>query len=190
MPLLAKNELKGLRIDAQLENTLTGETRWVDVSAMHTSSPSYANAELKAVGQVVNVANIAAAFELPDYLRTNPSPSLLEREVEKNHKYSRLITVAQKQTKEKKRLQTPVFSPFIVSDFGDLSPQAVELMDWIVSAYYHKCKRDGTRADGCTASDLTRLFRQRLKLNIQLAIASGFGGMLLTAGHPFGPGDF
>ena len=84
----------------------------MDVSAIHTSSPSFANAELKAVGQAVNVASIAAAFELPASLRVNPSPSLLKREAEKYHKYSRLITVAQRQTKEKKRLQTPVFSPF------------------------------------------------------------------------------
>ena len=27
---------------------------------------------------------------------------------------------------------------------------------------------------------------EKFKLNVQLAIASGFGGMLLTAGQPFG----
>jgi len=33
---------------------------------------------------------------------------------------------------------------------------------------------------------MIRSFRQKFKLNVQLAIASGLGGMLLTAGQPFG----
>jgi hypothetical protein len=65
-----------------------------------------------------------------------------------------------------------------VSDFGDLSPAAVELQEWLVTAYAKKCERDGTRADGCNSADLIRSFRQKFKLNVQLAIASGLGGML------------
>ena len=72
---------------------------------MHTTAASYIDVELKSVGQQVNAANIASVFELPDYLKVKPSPSLLTRETNKNFKYSRLITVAQRQTKEKKRLQ-------------------------------------------------------------------------------------
>ena len=186
LPLLKKHELKGLRIDAAIENPVTGETKWTDVSITHTSSASYADTELKAVGHQINSSNIAATFELPDYLKVQPSPSLLKREAEKNFKYSRLITVAQKQTKEKKRLHCPTFTAFIVSDFGDLSPAALELQEWLVTAYAKKCERDGARADGCSSADLIRSFRQKFKLNVQLAIASGLGGMLLTAGQPFG----
>ena len=137
-------------------------------------------------GRCFNTSNIAATFELPDYLKVQPSPSLLKREATKNFKYSRLITVAQKQTQEKKRLKCPTFNAFIVSDFGDLSPAALELQEWLVTAFAKKCERDGARADGCNSADLIRSFRQRFKLNVQLAIASGLGGMLLTAGQPFG----
>jgi hypothetical protein len=186
LPLLKSYELKGLRIDAALENPVTGETKWTDVSVMHTSAASYASAELKAVGQKITASSIAATFQVPDYLKATPSPSLLKREAEKNFKYSRLITVAQKQTKEKKRLQCPSFNSFIVSDFGDLSPAAVELQEWIVTAYAKKCERDGARLDGCNKQDMVRAFRQKFKLNVQLAIASGLGGMLLTAGQPMG----
>ena len=190
LPVLKKSELKGLRIDASLEDPTTGETKWIDVSAMHTASPSYAAVEIKSVGQKINVNNIVAAYALPDYLRAKPSPSLLKREAEKKHKYSRLITVAQKQAKEKKRLQAPTFSAFIVSDFGDLSPKAQELQEWIVSAYARKCSSEGQRADGCTVADRTRAFRQRFKLDVQLAIAAGLGAMLLTAGQPFENASF
>jgi hypothetical protein len=186
LPLLKKNELKGLRIDASIENPVTGETKWTDVSVMHISSPSYAAGELKSVGEQINSSNIAATFELPDYLKAKPSPSLLKREAEKNHKYSRLITVAQKQTKDKKRLHCPSFNSFIVSDYGDVSPAAIDLQEWLVTAYAKKCEREGARADGCNSTDMIRSFRQRFKLNVQLAIASGLGGMLLTAGQPFG----
>jgi hypothetical protein len=135
---------------------------------------------------IITASNIAATFELPDYLKAKPSPSLLKREAEKKFKYARLITVAQKQTKEKKRLQCPTFNSFIVSDFGDLSPDAFELQEWIVTAFAKKCEREGPRQDGCNTADLVRSFRQKFKINVQLAVASGFGGMLLTAGQPFG----
>ena len=186
LPLLQKHELKGLRIDAAIENPVTGETKWTDVSVVHTSSPSYADVELKAVGEQINASNIAATFELPDHLRARPSPSLLKREAIKKLKYSRLIDVAQKQTKEKKRLHCPTFTSFIVSDFGDVSPAGIELQEWIVTAYAKKCENEGARPDGCSSADLIRSFRQRFKLNVQLAIAAGLGGMLLTAGQPFG----
>ena len=55
-----------------------------------------------------------------------------------------------------------------------------------MSAYAKKCEREGPRPDGCNTTDLIRSFRQKFKINVQLAVASGFGGMLLTAGQPFG----
>ena len=84
LPVLKKHELKGLRIDAAIENPITGETKWIDVSVTHTSAASYIDVELKAVGEKMTASNIAATFELPDYLRNKPSPSLLKREAEKN----------------------------------------------------------------------------------------------------------
>jgi hypothetical protein len=35
LPVLKKHELKGLRIDAAIENPITGETKWTDVSVAH-----------------------------------------------------------------------------------------------------------------------------------------------------------
>ena len=156
---------------------------------MHTTSSSYVGAELKAVGEKINSSSISATFQLPDYLKARPSPSMLKREAEKNFKYSRLITIAQKQTREKKRLQCPTFNSFIVSDFGDMSPAATDLQEWLVNAYAKKCESEAARADGCNKKDLVRSFRQKLKLNVQLAVASGLGSMLLTAGQPFGACD-
>ena len=186
LPLLKANELKGLRIDAAIENPITGETKWVDVSVMHTSAASYVQAELKSVGEKLTASNISATFELPDYLKATPSPSLLKREVEKTFKYSRLITVAAKQAKDKKRLQCPTFNPFIVSDFGDLSPAAVELQEWLVAAYAKRCVREGSRLDGCNRVDGALLSPEAQAQ--RTTVASGLS-MLLTAGQPVAHGS-
>ncbi len=102
------------------------------IGARYKKHTYLSRVELKSVGEQINSSNIAATFELSDYLKTKPSPSLLKREAEKNHKYSRLITVAQKQTKDKKRLHCPSFNSFIVSDYGDVSPAAIELQEWLL----------------------------------------------------------
>ena len=81
------------------------------------------------------------------------------------------------------------FSSFLNKSFL-LSPKAQELQKWIVSAYARKCSNEGQRADGCTVADRTRAFRQRFKLDVQLAIAAGLGAMLLTAGQPFENASF
>jgi hypothetical protein len=105
LPLLKPNDVKGLRIDAAIENPATGETKWVDVSVMHTTAASYVSAELKSVAEKTTSSNIAATFLVPDYLKAKPSPSLLMREAEKNLKYSRLIAVAQKQKRSAPNVQ-------------------------------------------------------------------------------------
>ena len=40
LPILAAGDTKGLRIDISIVNPVTNDTLWVDVSAVHTSSPS------------------------------------------------------------------------------------------------------------------------------------------------------
>jgi hypothetical protein len=76
-------------------------------------------------------------------------------------------------------------NPFIISNFGDLSPLLSNFKNGLY-AYAKKCEREGPRLDGCNKADMVRSFRQKFKLNVQLAVASGLGGMLLTAGQPFG----
>ena len=186
LPLVSDTQLKGLRIDASLVDPVTQETKWIDFSATQTTAASYIAAEMKNVGQKVTSTNLSSLFDLPDYAKAAPSPSLLKKEAEKTHKYSRLIIVAKRQTTEKKRSKTPLFAPFIVSSFGDLAPQAVEVQEWLVAAYARNCERLGPRSDGYSTAELVRSFRQRFKLNVQLAVAAGTGQMLIAAGQPHG----
>ena len=77
---------------------------------------------------------------LPRYWEQDPGPTLLEREAEKCAKYSRLVMIAAKQHLDGKRSTVPVFTPFVVSNFGELAPAAIELQEssWRVQATMHQ----------------------------------------------------
>ena len=96
------------------------------------------------------------------------------------------MTAAKQQHADGKRASKPTFSPFIVSDFGEMAPAATDLQEWIVEQYRIKLKKQGRRADGCSSSDLVRQFRHKFKVGVQLAIASGLGAMIQAAGQPWG----
>jgi hypothetical protein len=183
---LHQGKASGLRIDVSLENTETGELKWIDTSAVHTTCLTYQATELKAVTKRNLSSALAEDHVIADVLVHEPSPTLLSREVFKREKYSRLVMVAAKQHADGKRASLPSFSPFIVSDLGELSPSATDLQEWIVEQYRVKLKKQGRRDDGCSASDLVRKFRHKFKLGIQMAIASGLGAMIHSAGQPWG----
>ena len=80
----------------------------------------------------------------------------------------------------------PSYLPFVVSDFGELAPAAIDLQEWLVNQFCIRCVKLGRRADGCSTDDLVRQFRHRFKIGIQMAVASGLGAMILAAGQPWG----
>ena len=94
--------------------------------------------------------------------------------------------VAKQQHMDGKRSSLPSFTPFVVSDFGELSPAAVDLQEWIVEQFRKKCMKHGARADGCSTLDLVRKFRYKFKVAIQFAMAAGLGSMIQAAGQPWG----
>ena len=182
LPAPKRDDTTGLRIDLTLEDESTGETRWVDVTAVHTAAASYVDKELKALTARQVTSCVAASLALPDPFKSDPSPTLVERTTAKFEKYSRLVLVAKKQAQELKRRQAPVFCTFAVSDFGELAPAAADLADWVVSRYRLKCESE-RRMDGCKPIELVRSFRFRLRHAVQCALAAGCGEMLFRAGQ-------
>ena len=116
-------------------------------------------------------------------LKFQTSPVLLERATLKDEKYSRLVWIAKKQTQQKKRRQAPLFSAFCVSDFGELSPSAIIMLDWLVDKRRSLAEQEGARADGVKPLELVRKFKHKLKMGIQMAIAAGSGEMFHAAGR-------
>ena len=180
-----KGDVTGLRVDVCLENMETGETKWIDTSAVHTTCTTYQDKELKAIVKRNLSAAVADLHKLPDVLQHDPSPTLLDREAFKTEKYSRLLMMARKQHTDGKRNCLPSFVPFIVSDFGEISPAAADLQEWLVDQYRKKCAKQGSRADGYTTCVLVKQFRHKLKIGVQLAIAAGLGSMIQSAGQPW-----
>lgn len=182
LPAPKRDDTTGLRIDLSLEDEATGEARWVDVTAVHTGAESYRDKELKALLARQLTAGISSSLAAPDPFKADPSPTLVERTTTKSEKYSRLVLVAKKQAVELKRRQAPTFNTFAVSDYGELSPSAVDLVDWLVSHYRAKCTAE-PRVDGCKPLELVRDFRYRIRLGLQLALVAGCGEMLYRAGQ-------
>jgi len=179
------DDLTGLRIDVAVENELTGETKWIDVTVAHTGAESYQEKELKSVVNKRLSGHLSSSLSMSDPL-VHASPTLLDRTNAKIEKYSRLILVAKKQVKEKKRKHLPVFSAFALSDYGELAPAAVELQEWLVAQYRTKCEATPRRDDGLKPLDLVRDYRFRLQMGVQLALAAGFGEMCFQAGRVWG----
>ena len=111
---------------------------------------------------------------------------LLDREVEKIDMYGHIVVVATKQHLDGKRSTLPSFTPFVVSDYGEIAPQALAFQEWLVNQFRLKCSRDGSQANGHSTADLVRSFRHRFKMSVQVAIAAGLGNMIQAAGHPCG----
>ena len=178
----------GLRIDVCLENTETGETKWVDASVAHPTCASYRVKELKEIAKRRLTAAVTEMHMLPQAWTQEPGPTLLDCEAKKKAKYGRLVMIAARQHLDGKRTSVPVFNPFVVSDFGEFAPAALELQEWLVNQYRRKCVKLGARADGCNLEQLVQQFRHRLKVGVQLAIAGGLGNMIQAAGLPWGGG--
>jgi hypothetical protein len=188
LPAVSKDDAVGLRIDLVLEDPATGETKWIDATVVHTAAESYREREFKAVMARNVSTSTAAALAATDVLKFQASPIVLERATAKNEKYSRLLWIAKKQTQQKKRRQAPQFSAFCVSDFGELSPSAFTMLDWLVDKRRSLAERASPRADGVKPMEIVRQFKHRLRIDIQMAIAAGSGEMFRAAGQPWGRG--
>ena len=186
LPTIAKEDTVGLRIDVEMENKTTGETKWVDATVVHTAAESYREREFKAVTASNISTATAASLASVDALKFQRSPTLMERTTAKQEKYSRLLWIAKKQAQQKKRKQSPSFAAFSVSDYGELSPTAQELLDWLVDQYRHHYEHKDPRADGCKPLEMAREFKRKIKVAVQMAIAAGSGEMFHAAGQPWG----
>jgi hypothetical protein len=182
IPALGPGDTTGLRIDLSMENPATGEVRWVDVTGVHTTSPSYSSVEMTLAQKRRLASLITQQSRLAKPPEIIPSPTILHKERAKEEKYRRLLLVAKKQATEGKRSTAPAFHPFVISDCGEVGPAGVQLQEWLVGCFRSRIA-DVPRTDGLKLPDLLRDFRRRLKLTIQFALAAGIGAMINTAGQ-------
>ena len=99
---------------------------------------TYRPAELKLLCSTA-VDRCCQRLLLPEF---DPSPTLLDREVEKIDMYGHIVVVATKQHLDGKRSTLLSFTPFVVSDYGEIAPQALAFQEWLVNQFRLKCSRD------------------------------------------------
>jgi hypothetical protein len=179
-------DAKGLRIDVSLENEITGETVWGDVTSLHPGAESYREQEIKSLVKRQIAARVSDILVVPDPFKLDPSPTLIDRCAAKISKYSRLVQLGKKQAGQGKRGQAPRFAAIAVTDYGEISPMAAELLEWLVQQFRDKCEQEGKRSDGIDPLDRVREFRRALYTRIQFAVAAGCGEMLVRAGQAWG----
>ena len=177
-----KTDQVGLRIDITIEDPATGETKWIDVTAIHTTSPSYTSKEFKALKKRAQTAAIAQHAKLPDPSLAEQSPNIADRAQDKRNKYARLLLVAKKQFKEGKRPSLPEFVPFVLADNGELGLDALQLQEWLVDKF-RKANASISSNNGINPNQAARAFRRSLKLSTQYALAIGMGSMISSAGQ-------
>lgn len=184
-PPINPKDSTGLRLDIAFENPFTGESKWVDVSVVHTTAASYVSKEFKHTSRRFASASATMDKSFSELLLSDPSPTLMDRAYSKSEKYARLVLVAKKQVLEKKRSTCPAFTPFLLSDAGELSPSALDLVGWLVQCYRDKALST-PRSDGLSLAECVKLFKHRLQANLMVALANGIGAVLSSAGQPFG----
>jgi len=74
LPAPKAEDATGLRIDLALENATTGETWWVDVTAVHTGAESYQDKELKHLSSKNIAESISQATAMVDPLKLDQAP--------------------------------------------------------------------------------------------------------------------
>ena len=84
--------------------------------------------------------------------------------------YAPLIAIASKQKMDGKRTHTPVFTPVVLTTFGEFGPGAVWVREWIATRYKRDLAAAPPRPDGAQVSTLMAAFRS--DFNMMLAIAT------------------
>ena len=76
--------------------TLLQETKWLDISVVHTSCVTYRPAELKLIDQRRLTADVKDLYLFQDNYEHDSSPSLF-REAKKADMYGHIVVIAAKQ---------------------------------------------------------------------------------------------
>ena len=181
LPTLDKSDTHGLRVDIRLYDPKTDEEKWIDVTSVNTAADSYVDLEMRHTMDKLASLKLACEVKVPN-LPMRPSPTLVARERIKIDKYSRLISVADKQFFDHERKTKPTFVPFAMSTAGELGPEAYSLQEWLVEKYRLQRKAEKNRPDGQTTRDLVLDFRRRLRMSLQFAMAAGMGQLIAEAG--------
>ena len=138
LPPLDPAKSAGLRVDLAICNPTNGKVRLIDGSFVHTSCAVYRDTEFNAVAKRVNLASTITARSALDPQVWDPSPVIAQKARLKVDKYAPLMQIIHKFQRDRSLEGDHSFVPFIVSSLGELSREAFNFREELVSMFKFK----------------------------------------------------
>ena len=119
-----------------------------------------------------------------EYVNTDPSPVVAEKQKSKNMKYAGWIQFVKTYYRKKQR-KKPIFLPIVISTTGEFSPELFLLIEMMAGdAKRRKFTNPGH--DGMKPSVVSAMFRNRAKTRIAVCNTKGFAAQQMASGLPMG----
>ena len=112
--------------------------------------------------------------------------SLLKKTRAKLQSYNHLLCVIKKQVADKRRHKEPVFTPAVVTTFGELGPGCTMVQEWLAMRLKEHLTMMGERPDGLTTTHLVGKFRADFRLAMMMCVVRRAAAMQLGSGLPSG----
>ena len=184
LPVLDVKNSGALRIDASIINPTTDEDDWIDATRIHTTCASYVKAEFKAVSLRLSTAQFATTAQSVDPLLWARSPALHARAQRKISKYSRLMLLAERMAADQRLPSKPKFVPFVVSSLGELSREAYQFREKLVSLFRKRVVSNPALVFPKSPSAAVANYRARFTQGLMRVLADGLALVMMTAGRP------
>lgn len=175
---VVKKDNKGLRIDLFIQDIETLEELWIDTTCIHPTCKTRLPRELAHTLKHLNWKPSSDESRRPAGQATSDQKKV------KHDLYAPLIAIAAKQHMDGIRQSNPKFLAAVTTTLGELGEDTFTLQEWLTKAYRRKLLRSSDRSDGRSHSQLTAIYRNKLRLALQIATAKGQADMLNAAGLP------
>jgi len=186
LPALDPLKSASLRVDLVVRNPSNGKVYLLDGTFIHTSCAAYRDAEFKVISNRVKSDDEAVKKNAMNPMLWEPSAALAAKAQIKIDKYAPLMQILQHFQREGRVEGVHSFVPFVVSSLGELSREALQFVEEIVSMYRLRISRCEQLAFPLPPNQAVADFRNRFKLALMRVAAVGLANIACSAGKPFG----
>ena len=102
----------------------------------------------------------------------------------KERAYIPLVYVLKKQLLDRRRHKEAVFTPMVVTSFGELGPGCALVQEWLAMRLKSHVAASGSRPDGLGPAELTREFRRRFRTAMLMVTIRRLGALQRSSGLP------
>ena len=121
------HKTKGLRIDIEITDPHTNQTRWIDVTVIHPTCKTRIKRELKHRIQNLEAEKEARQNNEPNKFKGRQGYAVMQQTKTKHDVYEPLISIAEKQFQSKRRVQRPIFWAGVASALGEFGPETIKI---------------------------------------------------------------